>query len=233
MIKSIRNLLYRPPAMPTSGEDFGDYQTNFANAIRFTESCGFSVERPDWKPHERLEAEGNFLEPALQAAGVRDLSKAAFQCLKWSHYLAPHIELQLGRKVWLTVGQIWKEDQALFSPTWNDLRSWSKQGITVEEMHKPGSAGLNLHAWLTVDSGEVIEPTMMTSIATLYPDTYSHFLCAIGWGQPADILSKHKYFPMAVGAEFAECLHSRSQVGLLASNPQELHSVPMAIVFGN
>ena len=232
MIKFIRNLLYRPPAMPTSGKSFGDYQADFVNAICFTDSCGFSVERPEWKPHQKLEVKGDFLELALRAAGARDLTKAAFQCLKWSHYLAPYIEQQLGRKVWLTVGQVWKEDQALFSPTWNELKSWSKQGITIDEMYKPGSAGLNLHAWLTVDSGEIIEPTLMTSIATLYPDTYAHFLCAIGFGEPTEILSDHKYFPMAVGTEFAECLHSRSQVDLLASNPEELYSVPMAIVLG-
>jgi hypothetical protein len=230
LINSIRNLLCRPPKLPTSTEDFADYQTNFANAIRFTASCGFSVATPEWKPHDKLEFEGSFLEPALRAAGVKDLSKSAFQCLKWSHYLAPHLEQKLGRKVWVTIGQIWREDQALFSPTWNDLRNWSKRGITLKEMHKPGSAGVNLHAWLTVDSGEIIEPTMMTSIATRFPDRYSHFLCSIGWGPPADVLSDHKYFPMAVGSEFAECLHNKSQIGLLASNPQELHSVSTALV---
>lgn len=232
MIKTIRNLLYRPPSLPESIEDIGDYQTDFANAIRFTESCGLSVERPSWKPHEKLEAEGTFLEPALRAAGVKDLTKAAFQCLKWSHYLAPHLEQKLGRRVWLTIGQIWVDDRALFSPTWRDLRKWAKRGITIDEMRKRGSSGINLHAWLTVDSGEVIEPTLMTSIATSSPDKYPHFLGAIGWGQPTDILSDHKYFPMAVGAEFAECLHTKSQIGLLASNPQELHTASFAIVFG-
>ncbi|WP_339652060.1 hypothetical protein [Halopseudomonas pelagia] len=231
MIKTIRNLLYRPPQLPISNEDIGDYQIDFVNAIRFTQSCGFSVARPSWKPHEKLEVEGTFLEPALRAAGVKDVRKAAFQCLKWCHYLAPHLEQKLKRKVWVTIGQIWTNDRAMFSPTWNDLRNWSKRGITVDEMHKRGSSGLNLHAWLTVDSGEIIEPTLMTSIATLFPDKYPHFLGAVSWGQPADILSEYKYFPMAVGAEFAECLHSKSQIGLLARSSQELHSMSMALVF--
>jgi hypothetical protein len=232
MIKTIRSLLYRPPQLPKSIEGIGDYQTNFMNAIRFTETCGFSVERPIWKPQEKLEGDDTFLEPALCAAGVNDIRKAAFQCLKWCHYLAPHFEQEIGRKVWITVGQIWANDRALFSPTWKDLRSWSKRGITVDEMQRPGLSGLNLHAWLTIDSGEIIEPTLMTSIATVSPNKYRHFLGSVGWGQPTDILSDHKYFPMAVGAEFAECLHSKSQVGLLASTPQELHSVSMAVIFG-
>jgi len=103
--------------------------------------------------------------------------------------------------------------------------------MTVSEIQRPGLSGLNLHAWLTIDSGEIIEPTLMTSIATVSPDKYHHFLGSVGWGQPTDILSDHKYFPMAVGAEFAECLHSKSQVGLLASTPQELHSVSRAMIF--
>ena len=232
MIKTIRNLLYRPPQLPTSNEDIGDYQTNFVNAIRFTESCGFSVERPSWKPQEKLEGEGTFLEPALRAAGVNDFSKAAFQCLKWCHYLAPHFEREIGRKVWITVGQIWANERAMFSPTWNDLRKWSQRGITVDEMRRQDSSGINLHAWLTVDSGEIIEPTLMTSFATLFPDKYPHFLGAVGWGQPTDILTDHKYFPMAVGSEFVERLHSKSQIDLLAKNSQELHSISLAIVFG-
>jgi len=69
MIKTIRNLLYRPPQLPTSNENIGDYQTNFMKAIRFTESCGFSVERPIWNPQEKLQGDDTFLEPALRAAG--------------------------------------------------------------------------------------------------------------------------------------------------------------------
>ncbi|WP_122439599.1 hypothetical protein [Pseudomonas viridiflava] len=232
MIKTIRNLLYRPPQLPTSNDDIRDYQTNFMNAIRFTESCGFSVERPIWEPQDKLEGEGTFLEPALRAAGVYDFSKAAFQCLKWCHYLAPHFEQEIGRKVWITIGQIWANERPLFSPTWKDLRSWSKRGISAGEMEKPGTIGLNLHAWLTIDSGEIIEPTLMTSIATISPDKYRHFLGTVGWGEPTDILSDHKYFPMAVGAEFAECLHYRSRVDLLARNPQQLHTVSMAMISG-
>ncbi|WP_321349059.1 hypothetical protein [Halopseudomonas oceani] len=233
MIKTIRTLLYRPPKLPKSNEDIGDYQVDFANAIRFTKSCGFSVERPSWRPHEKLEVKGTFLEPVLRSAGVKDFSKAAFQCLKWCHYLAPYLEQKLGRKIWLTVGQIWVDDRAMFSPTWSDLSNWSQRGISVGEMQKQWSSGFNLHAWLTVDSGEIIEPTLMTSIATLFPDKYPHFLGAVGWGDPTEILTAHKYFPMAVGAEFAECMHSKSQIDLLASNPQELHSSSMAMVFGS
>lgn len=232
MIKMIRNFLYRPPKIPTSSEDIGSYQDDFVSAVHFTKSCGFSVEEPQWKPYEMLEVEGSFLEPALRAAGVQDFTKAAFQCLKWCHYLAPHLEQKLERKVWVTVGQLWRDDRAVFSPTWKELRYWSTRGISIEEMQKRTSGGLNLHAWLTVDSGEIIEPTLMTSIATLHPDKYPHFLGSVGWGQPSDILSDHKYFPMAVGSEFVESLGNNSQVNFLARNPEELHSVSMAIVFG-
>jgi hypothetical protein len=232
MIETIRSMFYSPPQIPKTSRDFDSYQNNFANAVRFTKSCGFAVQVPQWKPEEKLDAGGSFLEPVLRAAGVRDVTKAAFQCLKWSHYLAPYFEQQLGREVWITLGQLWRDDRAIFSPTWKEFRDWSKRGISVEDMYKRGSAGLNLHAWLTIDTGEIIEPTMMTSIATLHPDRYPHFMAAIGWGYANDILSDHYYYPMAVGKAFVETIGEKSQVDLLASDAEDLHSYSTALVFG-
>lgn len=232
MIETIRLMLYRPPQIPKASKKFKSYQNRFADAVRFTQSCGFEVNAPQWKSGESLDPDGAFLKPTLRAAGVQDVSKAAFQCLKWSHYLAPYFEQQLGRQVWITIGQLWLRDRAIYYPTWKELRDWSKRGISIEDIQKHGSQGLNLHAWLTVDTGEIIEPTMMTSIATLYPDTCSHLFALIGWGQAKDILTDHHYYPMAIGTDFAESIGKGSQMNLLARKAQDLHQYSIAFTGG-
>lgn len=231
MLNNLRNLLYRPPQIPKTIERFGSYESNFCDAIRFTKSCGFAVEEPKWRPEDKLDTGGGFLEPALRAAGVSDVSKSALQCLKWSHYLAPYIERQLDRKVWITVGQFWQGNCALYSPTWAELREWSRRGITADDMQKNNRAGLNLHAWLTVDSGEIIEPSMMSTIATTNPKRYPHFRASMGWGKPDAIFSDHHYFPMAAGKAFTESIGEKSELGILASNTKELHTHSQALTF--
>jgi hypothetical protein len=208
--------------LPRTSSEIGDYAANFKRAVAFTKSCGFPISQTELQGDDILDKSGDFIEPAMLAAGVKDASKSATQCLKWCHYLSPAFEQQLGRKVWPTIGQIWKKDSFVFNPTWNDLQRWSQSGIQLEDF-RPGG-GCNFHAWLTVESGEIIEPTFLSSLASL-GGGYAKYAGSIVWGRDPNVLQEHRYFPMAVGREFAESISKKSIMPLLASNPDELHQI--------
>ncbi|WP_420996544.1 hypothetical protein ACKI2N_032745 [Cupriavidus sp. 30B13] len=216
-------------ALPTRHDDIGDYLSNFQHAVKFTRSCGFQVALPDWLDQDILDVHGEFIGPAFHAAGVVDPGKAAGQCLKWCHYLAPYFEQKIGAKVWVTIGQLWKDDRPVFSPTWNELRRWSRTGITLNELLIEGRMGINLHAWLTVQSGEIIEPTFASSLAAFGGDVYAKMSGAVVWGRDPNVLHHHRYFPMAVGQAFAEAIGQKSEIPLLAIDTASLHSLPVLL----
>lgn len=213
--------------LPATASDIPDYKTAFDQAMRFTAKCGFPVNDFAWRDDALLDSEGGFLDPVLRAAGVKDVSKSAGQCLKWCHYLAPYLEQQLGSNVHVTIGQIWYGDKAAFNPSWEDLRRWASGGIELVDFKN--RSGLNLHAWLTLETGEIIEPTLLSSFAAVRGDSWTQYAGAMAWGYDPDVLN-HRYFPMAIGMAYAENLASRSIMPLLATSPAELTSTGFLLV---
>jgi hypothetical protein len=177
-----------------------------------------------------LDNEGAFLEPIYRTAGVKDPSKAAFQCLKWSHFLAPWFASHLECRAWPTVGQLWKDDQPVFNPSWDELRRWADTGIQPSDFE--GRQGINLHTWITIETGEIIEPTLLNSLAAINPEAYGDFLGGTVWGRDPNVLNRHRYFPMAAGVEFAEAIGQKSCLPLIANNPAELHQIQMILISG-
>jgi hypothetical protein len=206
--------------LPSTPDDLKNYKDNFERAIAFSNSCGFALEQPAWLNSEVLNESGDFLEPVFKAAGVHDVTKSASQCLKWSHFLAPWFEKQLKCKVWPTLGQVWQGEKQVFNPTWDDFKRWGKVGIQRTDLD--GRMGFNLHAWLTLESGEIIDLTFMSTLAQVIPDVWGKYDGAVVFGQNNKILN-NQYLPMAVGMQFAESIGTKSVVPLIANNPKELH----------
>lgn len=88
MLKVLKRLFYKLPSNPASESDFKDYRANFDQAVVFTRTCGISIKNPSWADGKvgEGEGEGDKIEKAFRAEGVKDPSKSAFQCLKWCHY---------------------------------------------------------------------------------------------------------------------------------------------------
>lgn len=225
MLTHLRNVFYKPAALPVTAADIGDYRDTFREALQFTTSCGFPMEKLRWAAGDALDAGGDFAEPALRAGGVIDLSLSAGQCLKWSHYLAPAFEQQIGRRVWTTIGQLWSGDKALFSPSWADLRRWARTGISLAELRKDGRRGVNLHAWLTVETGEIIDLTLPSSLAAAKGPAFAGVNGALVWGRDPRVLNGYRYFPMAAGPAIVEAIGAGSEMPLLATNQAELHTL--------
>lgn len=216
------------PQLPTSISDITSYELAFEQAVRFSRSRGFDVDFSEWKTGDLLDKAGSFLAPVYLQAGITDPSKAAFQCLKWSHFLAPWFADGLGCRAWPTIGQLWFDDRTVFNPSWTDLDRWGSSGIQLDELE--GKQGINLHAWITLETGEIIEPSMLNSLATINPVAYGDYLGATVWGRDPNVLNRHRYFPMAVGEKFAESIGRKSCLPLIADNVADLHEMQALLV---
>lgn len=236
MLKSLLHGLSRSrsgtiaPVLPKTVDEIGDYRERFEQAALFTRQCGYDVPKIAWLDRDVL-TEDKGVRTAMAAAGVDDLSPSAGQCLKWCHYLQPFLERALEVPVVLTIGQLWKSGKPVYSPSWDDLKHWSKSGVQPSDFVAEGRSGVNLHAWLTVATGEIIEPTLMSTIALVRPDVAEHFRGAMTWGREPGFIGEHRYFPMGVGNSIAEAIGGNPHFRLLARSKEELATVAMAAVF--
>lgn len=130
------------------------------------------------------------VQEALGEIGTEDL---AAQCLSIHYRLAPVIERWLGCPVSYTIG--WIEDG-------------SEQGMfrfgddfIDEKLRNPAPPGgtVNIHAWLTLPSMEIIDVALATTMGKVQnrPDMYGLVI-----SKKADDLEGMAYKPMLVGDDF-------------------------------
>ncbi|RUS67435.1 hypothetical protein CUZ56_01380 [Saezia sanguinis] len=201
-----------------------EYKQGFEQAVRFTRRCGFPIEAPVWNNSVQIVELGDFIDPVMRASGeLIDLRACAGQCLKWCHYLRPAFEEQLGLRVWVTLGQLWKEEHIVYGPSFTDCRRWVREGVNLSDLNS--SMGLNLHVWLTVETGEIIELTLLSSLAAFAHESYKKMAGGVLIGLEEKNFAGHRYFPILVGDKAMESIAEKSSIPLLASNVDELYSV--------
>lgn len=229
MLRLMNRLLLSKPdfTLPASGIDIPAYSDAFENAIKFTRWCGIDVKNVTWISNDAIDGDGNCLEKTLKTANVTSMNGAVGQCLKWSHFLEDAFRTELRCEAWVTLGQIWKGDTPIFNPTWKDLERWASKGL--QQCDFAGRAGYNLHAWITLQTGELIDPTYFTTLASTVK-AFEKVHGSITWGRDPAAISGHRYFPMAVGSKFAETVANKSILPLLAENADELQTRPMMLV---
>lgn len=169
-VKSRLDLLYsrfrRDSSLPQGVLQLDDYRRNFENANLFTQRVGFKTSSINWRDTDVVTDRTSQLVDAVFAqAGIQtdERVNSAGQCLKWCHYLAPMFAEHFQCKAWLTIGQLWKGNKCVFDPSWADFKRWQKHGIQASDFE--GRQGVNLHAWITLDTGEIIEPTLCSTLA--------------------------------------------------------------------
>lgn len=210
-----------PFHLATTSAQIPPYLTGYEQAVRFTKSLGFDTSSLVLGDvHTDVLVSGSFVDPVFEAAQISDRAEAAGQCLKWCHYLQPYFEQHLGKQVFLTTGQLWKGEDCVFGPSLDDVRRWTKSGLQAQDFGN--GTGFKLHAWLTVESGEIIEPTLLSSFAMFGDASFRKFAGATVWGRDPCVLNKHRYVPLTVGREVVERIANLSAVPLLARNPSEL-----------
>jgi len=226
------NLFKRPAKFvaPQSVHDIPAYLGAYAQAVSFTESLGFDANTLKLGETNAnvLDKNGDFVDPVFTAAQVKDRTEAPGQCLKWCYYLRPYFERELGRRVILTTGQLWNKDTSVFGPQFEDFDRWVRHGLQADDFAAGG--GFKLHAWLTVETGEIIEPTLLSSLAAFGHTSFRKYAGATVWGRDPNVLNGHRYVPLALGNELVEQIGKRSVVPLLANRPDELALQAYAVI---
>lgn len=204
------------------------YNDQLAQAIEFTKSLGAHV--PDFK----LES-GSLLTQenaaaqlaALKKYGITDFKYSAGQCLKWSMALKKIISDAIHCEVLVTVGQLIHFGKPLFNPTQQQFKRWYNQGFAPDEFI--ANRGLNLHAWWTLPSGEILDFSLFSTLAML-ENSPKHNGNVIG-GWPDEIAPNPTYIPIVVGENAIFTIQNNTPFKFLASaiNMSELGYSPIFV----
>jgi len=172
-----------------------NYAAEWVSAIERTKRFHLKI------PSHQMEIEKLFLTADRQAEfphiiqqelGNVAPSDIVAQCLSISYRLAPILQKWLACPVLYTLG--WIDDGT-------DKAIFKFDDAFIAEMLKCGHAGgsVNIHAWLTLPSMEVIDVALPTTISVLQniPEVYGRAIA-----QPADKLKGMAYKPMLVGSDF-------------------------------
>ncbi|WP_124470236.1 hypothetical protein [Burkholderia ubonensis] len=206
------------------------YIARLRAAYDFTEGLGASFTRLPVTKTELFTAElGERLHAKISNLGIDSFAGAVGQCVKWSHALRPHAEEVFGEPILLTFGQVLNSSRPFFDPSWADLRTWYRQGLQASDF--VGRSGINLHAWWTLPSGEVIDVTLWSTLSAVWnrPD----LLGAVTGGWPDEIAPNPMYIPMAVGDDYIQTVERQMLSGrFLASECTfaELNAYPVMVV---
>lgn len=225
----LHNFLARSPKTPARAAEIGDYLVNMHVAGRLMRRLGYPVELPtSWRTSSFVRGDYRWVVRSLKAAGVKDLRRGALLCLRYARYMQPFVEQELGMPVWVTVGQIWYRDRAILEPTWEGARRWVSEGIQQRDFTAGG--GLNLHAWLTLASGEILELTFPSSMALANPGRHGNLAGLALCDQEDKVLDEHRYFPMIVGNDAIDAMSRMSVLPLTAGSASELNFMPYLVV---
>lgn len=182
------------------------YLERLANAYDFTAKLGASFERLPLMDTTLFTSEaGERVQAAIAALGIDSFAGAVGQCIKWSHALRPCAERALGIPILLTFGQVLSPERAFFDPSWNDLRDWYRNGFSAADIE--GRSGINLHAWWTLPSGEVMDVTLWSTLSAVWGKP--QMLGAMTGGWPDDIAPNPIYVPMVIGDDYIETVERR------------------------
>jgi hypothetical protein len=204
-----------------SFENSQRYGINFKCAIDFTNSMGFKESWSGFKTEAEYDYDSLF-DTVRKLSGVTSYSASAGQCLKWCHYLQPYFEKAFGCKVWTTVGQFLGDDDYIYNPSMNDFKQWVNRGFQLDDFKN--RKGLNLHAWLTMENGDLLDLSYPSTLANYFPESYGQYLGAVFIGKP------EVYVPIIVGQKIIEEINIKTWFPLLATNEAELHRAPLALM---
>lgn len=173
------------------------YQKEFQEALERTERLGFTI--PEWKFENRvvrskasIEKLSSTLRNFLQYHNMSFESLSA-QCIAVHTKISEIIAQVVSCNTLVTVGWFYDEriNDSLYKFTEEEFKSWMSNKLQAFQ-------GSNVHVWITLDSGEVIDLTLLTTIGKIN-----------GMFEPGSVLMAKpeesecwiKYHPMVVGRE--------------------------------
>jgi hypothetical protein len=116
----------------------------------------------------------------------------AGNCLNISLLLKNLIEDELNLKSYFTLGSFQLCGKSSFEFTEDELKHWIRHGI-------PDFANIDIHAWLTLESLEIIDATIATTIGVTCNDPEA--VGGVILDLPSDLSEGLSFHPVVVGAE--------------------------------
>jgi hypothetical protein len=174
-----------------------NYQQYFETAVRRTKRMKLEVTPIQYRSNETYITQDKIEEfpyALRREFGEIEISDMAIQCLGFNFDLQPFVANYFNCPVYYTLGDILFNSGSLYNADEKKLKKWLKFG------YQRFSPGVQLHAWLTLPSMEVIDLTIATSYALIN-------------GRPENaggIIASHpdflpfKFKPLLIGTEYLE-----------------------------
>lgn len=124
--------------------------------------------------------------------GYPSVSEIVGQCLLLHFVLQKPLSEAVGSTCALTIGHIEDNERFRFHQTESDLFNIMTEGIK--------GSSLNVHAWLTLPSMEIIDVSFLTSYAVV--NQLNDGIGAVIARHPDQLENGLKYHPMIIGDEF-------------------------------
>lgn len=169
------------------------YLNDFKEALLRTKRFGIKTPELEYCNKRFLDKSGaEEASKAIQALGEFSVDEIAFQCLSINIKLYETLMNSLKTRVFYTIGFIAIDEDEYFKQTDASLKQMLKDGVK--------GPTVNLHAWLTLPSMEILDFSFPTSYGKLIglPQMFGQVIT----GHADELTGGLKYYPMIVGAEF-------------------------------
>jgi hypothetical protein len=178
------------------GQRARNYEQRFDEALRRTKDWNLAPS-VFCRSEERYETPQNlqiFQEVASKYLSHFRAEDVSQQCFTVTAALKAPLEQALGIPLTFTLGYVEYEGRKVFHSTPRDLKTMLRKGMP--------SLAVNLHAWLTLPSHEVIDMTFGTTygVVTKTP-SYIGRLCFL---HPDKMTSDMQYHPQLIGEDYLE-----------------------------
>ncbi len=172
-----------------------DYTTEFQTALQRSCELGLSVPSVVFRS-TRFYSDDAFLvviDQLLNKLGNTDRSiNLIGQCLNVHWNIRQEVESAFGCGAHLTIGYIQEGEDKYFEFSYSDAEGWLRDGIDLKK--------ISLHAWLTLDSMEIIDLTWPSTRAKIFHS--KHGQGGAITKHPDEFVNGLQYHPLLVNNDF-------------------------------
>lgn len=168
------------------------YRQEFEEAIRRTEKFGLSCPKIQFSEERQITDLSKLSEVFVRTIGQPGLKEIVAQCLSMHYRLLPAYERFFGSPVYFTIGWVLDPPHEFHKITDTEISSLLDNGIK--------GLTVNIHAWLTLPSMEVLDFVFPTSLAFIQkkPENYGLVISK----HPSDFTGGFQFHPMLIGVDF-------------------------------
>lgn len=170
------------------------YKSEFESAVKRTEMFGLSCPEVNYAEGTILTQEKmmRFPQTLEQYIGRPGVEEVVAQCLSIHYKLKEPLSEIFGAPCTFTIGYVETPSRLMFHQSEDALRGILQNGVEGNT--------LNIHAWLTLPTMEIIDMSLPTSYAVI--NNEDEGIGGVIAQHPDELTGGMKYHPMLVGEDF-------------------------------